>query len=108
MMHLKIGKIKLTEPIIKKSTIKKMACQFEIPFSGAATVAVSKARSAVESMSGIFNGDEYSGDFDLNVFGNDIKGNYTISGQLLKLEVTDKPFFVPCSTIESFLKKQIS
>ena len=83
-------------------------CNFNLPFSEPASIAVDKARAAVESQNGIFNGNDLSGDFELTVFGNTIKGNYTVSGQVLNLEITDKPFFVPCSTIESFLSKQIS
>lgn len=83
-------------------------CNFNLPFSEPVSIAVEKARAAVESQNGIFNGNDLSGDFELTVFGNTIKGNYTVSGQVLNLEITDKPFFVPCSTIESFLSKQIS
>lgn len=85
-----------------------MSCKFQLPFSEPVEDALQKARSAVESQNGIFNGDVQSGDFELTVFGNFIKGNYTIEGQVLNLEVTDKPFFVPCAMIESFLKKEIS
>lgn len=85
-----------------------MSCNIQLPFSEAAESAVQKARAAVEGQNGTFNGNNESGDFELNVFGNHIKGNYTISGQILNLQITNKPFFVPCSTIESFLKKQIS
>lgn len=85
-----------------------MSCKFQLPFSVPAESALEKAKSAVESQGGTFNGDTTSGDFELTVFGNHIKGNYTIEGQLLNLEVTDKPFFVPCSMVESFLKKEIS
>ena len=85
-----------------------MSCKFNLPFSEPAETAVGKARAAVESQNGIFNGDISSGNFEVTVFGNTIKGNYTVAGQILKLEITDKPFFVPCSTIESFLVKQIS
>ena len=85
-----------------------MSCNIQLPFTEAAESAVQKARAAVESQNGTFDGNNESGNFELNVFGNNIKGNYTISGKILNLEITDKPFFVPCSTIESFLKKQIS
>jgi hypothetical protein len=85
-----------------------MACKFNLPFSEPAESAVEKARAAVESQNGIFDGDANSGNFEVTVFGNTIKGNYNVMGQTLLLEITDKPFFVPCSTIESFLVKQIS
>lgn len=84
-----------------------MSCKFQLPFSEPAESAVQKAKAAVENQNGSFNGDTISGNFELTVFGNFIKGNYTIEGQVLNLEVTDKPLFVPCSMIESFLKKEI-
>lgn len=85
-----------------------MACNFSLKFSDPANIAIGKARSAVEAQNGNFQGDEHSGNFEVNVFGNNIKGNYTVDGQLLQLVITDKPFFVPCSMIESFLSKNIS
>jgi hypothetical protein len=83
-------------------------CNFDLPFNELSIKAVEKARAAVESQNGVFKGDENSGVFELSVFGNNIKGNYSVSGQILHLSITDKPFFVPCSTIESFLLKQIN
>lgn len=84
-----------------------MACKFSVTFSEPAESAVLKARNAIESQSGIFNGNESSGDFEVTVFGNHIKGTYNVEGQLLHIEITDKPFFVPCNMIESFLIKNI-
>lgn len=85
-----------------------MSCNFNLTFSEPADIAVGKARAAIESQDGIFNGDTSEGNFEVTVFGNTIKGNYTVTGQILNLTITDKPFFVPCSTIESLLLKQIS
>ncbi|MEO6949203.1 MAG: hypothetical protein ABI123_06215 [Ginsengibacter sp.] len=85
-----------------------MACKFNLSFNETPENAVAKAKAAVESQNGTLNGDTNSGDFDVNVFGNNIKGNYIVSGQNLQIEITDKPFFVPCSMIESYLLKQIN
>ena len=85
-----------------------MSCKFSVNFSEPAESAVLKAKNAVESQSGTFNGDVNSGEFEVTVFGNNIKGNYTVSGQVLNIEITDKPFFVPCNMIETFLVKNIS
>lgn len=84
------------------------ACNFNIPFSEPTNDAIGKARAAVESQNGVFSGNENSGFFEVTIFGNTIKGNYKVVGQVLQLEITDKPFFVPCATIESFLLKQIN
>lgn len=83
-------------------------CKISIPFSGLASAAILKAKTAIENQNGLFSGDEYSGEFDVSVFGNTIKGNYNVQGQILNLVITHKPFFVPCSTIESILLKEIS
>ncbi|HUZ60417.1 MAG TPA: hypothetical protein VMU83_16725 [Hanamia sp.] len=83
-------------------------CDFNLSFSEPAAIAVEKARAAIESQNGIFSGDTNSGFFEVTIFGNTIKGNYRVSGQFLNLVITEKPFFVPCATIENFLQKEIS
>lgn len=85
-----------------------MACDFSIPFTGDPQTILAKARSTVQSQGGNFNGDTNNGDFSVSVFGNKIVGNYTVSGQSLQINITDKPFMVPCSAIESFLKAQLT
>ena len=85
-----------------------MSCKFSVNFNEPVESAVLKAKNAVESQSGIFNGDVNRGEFEVTVFGNNIKGNYTVTGQILNIEITDKPFFVPCNMIETFLVKNIS
>jgi hypothetical protein len=84
-----------------------MACDFSIPFTGDTETVLAKAKSAVQSQGGNFNGDSDSGSFDVSVFGNKIVGNYTVSGQTLHINITDKPFMVPCNAIEGFLKGQL-
>lgn len=84
------------------------ACNFSIPFSGEAETILNKARAAIESQNGNFSGDSTSGNFDVTVFANTIKGNYNVLGQNLNITITDKPFLIPCSTIESFLKSKIA
>jgi len=83
------------------------ACNFTIPFTGSANEIVDKARSAVESQDGFFEGDISSGSFKLSVFGNSIEGSYNIQQQDLNIIIDSKPFLVPCSVIEGFLKKQV-
>lgn len=83
-------------------------CKISIPFNGSVSATILKAKTAIESHNGIFTGDDNAGDFEVNVFGNIIKGNYTVAAQILNLVITHKPFFVPCSTIESLLAKEIS
>ena len=67
-----------------------------------------KAKNVVESQGGIFTGDAHSGNFTIEVFGNKIAGDYTMTGNDLTINITDKPFFVPCATIESMLKSKLA
>lgn len=83
-------------------------CNFTLPFNEPPIKAVEKAKTAIENQNGNFIGDEHAGNFEVTIFGNTIKGHYNVTGQILNLVITEKPFFVPCSTIESFLSKQIS
>ena len=83
-------------------------CNFSIPFSGEAETILAKAKAAIESQKGVFTGNIYSGNFEVSVFANLVKGNYNISGQTLQLTITDKPFLIPCSTIERILRSEIS
>ena len=84
-----------------------MACEFSITFTGAPDAVLAKARSAVLNQGGTFTGDASNGDFGVTALGNTINGSYTVSGQTLLIRILSKPFFLPCSTIEGFLKNQL-
>ena len=82
------------------------ACNFSIGFEGSPATIFNKAKAAVEKQGGTFTGDEASGSFSIQVFGT-ISGTYTVSGQQLQIEITDKPMMIPCAAIENALKSQI-
>jgi hypothetical protein len=84
------------------------ACNFTVPFTKDTTEILDKAKKTVESQGGSFTGDTTAGNFNVSVFGNTIVGTYVVVGQSLNIDITDKPFLVPCSMIESFLKGQLS
>ncbi len=83
-------------------------CNFTIPFTGDPSSILSKARAAVEAQNGVFNGDANSGTFEVTILSNTVTGEYTILGQVMNLKIFNKPFFVPCSTIEGFLRSKMS
>lgn len=83
-------------------------CNFNVPFSVPPVEIIAKAKSAIEGQNGNFKGDENAGEFSVSIIGNTIKGNYMITGQVMNLAITQKPFFVPCSTIENLLLKEIA
>ena len=80
-----------------------MACNFSITFPGAPSKLLEKAKSAIEGQGGNFSGDLSSGNFSVQVLGN-ISGSYTISGQVMNINISSKPLFISCSQIESFMK----
>lgn len=82
-------------------------CNFSIPFSGDISAVLAKVRSAIESQNGMFNGNNSFGNFDVSVMSNTIVGNYSVSGQIINISISQKPFFVPCNTIENFLKSKL-
>jgi len=83
-------------------------CNININFSGSAEEILNKAKSAVESQGGLFEGDLNSGNFNISLMSNTVAGSYAVEGSLLKLTITEKPMFVPCSAIESYLSKKLS
>jgi len=83
-------------------------CNFSILFSGEAEIILGKAKTAIVSQQGIFTGDVNSGNFEVTVLANTIRGVYVVTGQNLNITITHKPFLIPCSTIEGFLKSKIS
>lgn len=83
------------------------ACNFKIPFSIPLSGMVEKARTAVESQGGQFTGDENAGNFSVSIMGNSASGSYKTIGNELHIQIDDKPLFVPCSLIESYLSQQL-
>ena len=84
------------------------ACNFNIPFSGSAEEILNKAKSAVESQGGSFTGDLNSGKFNVSLLSNTVAGSYIVIGNELQLTIDDKPMFIPCNAIESFLVKKLA
>lgn len=83
------------------------ACNFNIPFTGDTSIVLDKAKSAVEKQGGNFTGNTQQGNFNVTFFGQEIKGFYNVMGNELQINIESKPFMVPCSAIESFLKSQV-
>lgn len=62
----------------------------------------------MQSQGGTFEGDTSAGNFQVSVFGSTITGSYTVVGQDMTILIEDKPFLIPCSTIEGFLRNQLA
>jgi hypothetical protein len=83
-------------------------CNINISFTGSAEEILNKAKAAVESQGGSFEGDLSSGKFHVSLMSNTVAGSYTVTDNQLQLNITEKPMFVPCNAIESFLLKKLS
>ena len=84
-----------------------MSCNFKIPFSGSSDEILNKAKSVVLGQGGNFSGGHSTGSFDVTALGNTIKGSYSVAGSELDIVIDSKPFFLPCSTIEGYLRNQL-
>ncbi|MGK3991629.1 hypothetical protein WME99_51760 [Sorangium sp. So ce136] len=79
---------------------------FSVPFSGSSQDIVAKAKSAIEKAGGQFSGSEGTGgDFSVPTPAGTVKGTYAIEAQSFSVKITDKPFIVPGSAIESQVRK---
>jgi len=85
-----------------------MACNFKVPFSGNAADIITKARGAIGGAGGNFNGDAATGSFDISTMAGDVRGSYTVNGNTLEVNITDKPMFLPCDMIEAQLKQYLT
>ncbi len=83
-------------------------CNFSIPFIADSSHILAKVKSAIESQNGLFEGDATSGSFEVTVLSNTLKGNYNVLGQVMNIVITNKPIFVPCNTIEGYLRSKLS
>jgi hypothetical protein len=81
-------------------------CSFTIPFSGVPETVINKAKTAIQSQGGIFNGDHVSGRFNVQVLGS-ISGSYNINGNEMNIIIDSKPMLISCKQIESFMSNQL-
>lgn len=83
-----------------------MACEISIPLAASATDLFLKVKEAIEKNGGTLTGDEQSGSFHIKIMGT-IAGSYTTDGQTMNIIVDNKPIFISCGQIESFLLSRL-
>jgi hypothetical protein len=84
------------------------SCKFNIPFSGNPEEILDKAKSAVEKQGGSFTGNNEAGNFHVSAMGHTIAGSYIVNGNELAMTIDNKPFFISCDMVESFLKSKLA
>jgi hypothetical protein len=83
-------------------------CNFSINYPKPKDQLVSQLKAAILSQGNAqFEGDNTRGAFGFTAMGFDIAGNYDIIGDMINVNITDKPFLVSCSRIESEIRKYL-
>jgi len=82
-------------------------CRLRFDFSGSNRALVDKIRTKVTAAGGSFDGADAAGSFVLPTPIGAFEGDYLIEQQTIWIEVTRKPFFVPCSAIEAKLAEYV-
>ncbi len=79
--------------------------RFRVEIVGAAEATLAKARAGLEAHGGSLSGDEVRGKLVAVTPLGDVKGTYVVEGRIIAIEITEKPFVVPASMIESQVRK---
>jgi hypothetical protein len=82
---------------------------FNVNFSGTAQDLFDKISSLIHQHGGTISGGLSDGNFSVPVpvFGTVAGNYYSVAGQTATINITQRSFFLPCSTIESFIKSNI-
>lgn len=67
-----------------------------------------RIRKEIEKAGGIFQGDSNKGTIAVKTPFGEVAGTYNIRGGLAQIEITDKPFLVSRSMIESKIKAYLT
>lgn len=81
---------------------------FDVVFSGSAQNLFNKISALIHQHGGTVSGGPSGGEFSVPVpvFGT-VAGIFSVAGQTCTIHVTQRSFFLPCSTIESFVRSNI-
>jgi hypothetical protein len=80
-------------------------CEFTLPGEGDINALLARARSAIEQNHGTFDGDPNQGSFTGSTFVGKVAGTYLVQGSDIRVQITEKPFMLSCSQIESALRE---
>ena len=82
-------------------------CSFKFKIETNPAETINKVKTKIEQEGGKFNGDENEGTFSLPTPVGVIEGSYQVTADELKIDITKKPAFIPCSMLEGELKKRL-
>lgn len=84
-----------------------MSCQFTITSAEPIEQLIAKARTAISAAGGTFEGNTEKGSYGLSTPLGKVAGTYTVNTANIEFRISDKPFLIPCSTIEQTLRKYL-
>ena len=82
-------------------------CSFKFNIQSNLAEIINNVKLKIENEGGSFTGDVSEGNFNLPTPVGAIEGNYSVSENELKIDITKKPMMLPCSMIESELEKRL-
>jgi len=84
-----------------------MSCTFSIPTTSSLAEINIQASTALLTAGGTFIPTDTGGVFSISTYLGLIAGNYNVISESVNVIITDKPWFLPCGTIESKLTEYI-
>lgn len=82
-------------------------CSFDLNFSEEAPAVVQKFQNRVTGAGGTFTGNESNGVFTVKTPLGAVEGDYTVAGNVITINIGEKPMFLGCGMIEEFIRKEI-
>ena len=84
------------------------SCEFKFDFNGHPAELVEEIQSGFANAGGRVSVEDNAGSFSIDTPVGLFGGNFVVSERSITIEVDDKPMFVPCSAIESQLRKFVA
>ncbi|CAN5812529.1 hypothetical protein BH11BAC7_BH11BAC7_30320 [soil metagenome] len=82
-------------------------CKFIVDFTDSIDTLIGKAKSAITAAGGNFSGNTDNGNYEISTPVGKIAGSYSVNGNSIAFEITEKPFLVSCKKIEGELRKYL-
>ena len=85
-----------------------MPCKFRIRPNQNIAETYEIALSEIKRLGAKYDGDQTGGKFDLEIVGMRFKGKIQVQGNIILIEIVDKPLLNPCALIESSTKQYVA
>lgn len=84
-----------------------MSCKFTVTFNGDLNTAFSLAKAEAAKIKAKFDGNAQKGSFHVDSAVGEFEGTYWVERNEITFDLSKKPFFAPCSLIQSKLEEWI-